>query len=254
MPLFTALTTQKHARSARTWLVRNPAAAQLLTEITQGTKPLDHTAFTDHPSARKVAFLRELFVEHGLIEPFNKDIETYEDWLEGKLADAPAGIAAMIRLYGRWTHLNRMHPLARTHQTRTGTLLSAKQSTTVAVEFLEFLTSRNVSPGQCRQQGIDDWLPSGPTTRALARSFVRLAIGHHHLPKDSSDLWPKKDDESQPPRNSHSLTLGATYLGRTALVARCSAVTTRHNRGYWHFRAFCAYVHFSSIRLKLGHE
>jgi hypothetical protein len=33
MPLFIALTTQKHARSARTWLVRNPVAAQLLTEI-----------------------------------------------------------------------------------------------------------------------------------------------------------------------------------------------------------------------------
>jgi hypothetical protein len=182
MPLFTALTTQKHARSARTWLVRNPAAAQLLTGIAQGTKPLDHTSFTNHPSARKVAFLPELFVEHGLIEPFNKDIETYQDWLEDKLTDAQTGIATMVRLYGRWAHLNRMHQLARTHQSRKGTLLSARQSTTVAIESLEFLASRNINPGACRQQDIDDWLASGPTTRALARSFMRWAIEHHHLP------------------------------------------------------------------------
>jgi hypothetical protein len=183
IPLFEALTTQQNARSARTWLAMNNSSATLLSQIAKGAKPLTHEAFTGHPQPGKVSFLRELCVEHGLLNGYHKDIEAYETWLETKLSTLTARNSSLIRRYGKWAHLNRMHHLADTGKLRKGTLLSARQSTTAAIGFLDFLTSRETDPGQCRQQDIDDWLISGPTTHALARTFVRWAIKHHHMPK-----------------------------------------------------------------------
>ncbi|WP_136642203.1 hypothetical protein [Subtercola vilae] len=51
--LFTALTTQEHARSARIWLIVNPDVTELLRALATGTAPLKHDTFTRHPSRRK---------------------------------------------------------------------------------------------------------------------------------------------------------------------------------------------------------
>lgn len=88
----------------------------------------------------------------------------------------------LIRQYVRWVHLNRMHHLATTGGMRKGTVLSAKQSTTVAIEFLTYLRDARTPPDACSQAHIDDWLSTGPTTRSLARGFVRWAIANGHLP------------------------------------------------------------------------
>lgn len=90
LPLFTALTSQKHARS-RVWLSVNQHAAQLLRDLAQGRLSLTHETFQQHPAPQKVAFLRALCIEHQLLEPVNLDIERFQDWLAVKLADLSAG-------------------------------------------------------------------------------------------------------------------------------------------------------------------
>ncbi|RFA11765.1 hypothetical protein B7R22_17905 [Subtercola boreus] len=61
-------------------------------------------------------------------------------------------------------------------------MLSAKQSTSAAIGFLQHLRDQGRSPATCTQADVDDWLADGPTTRSLARTFVRWASAHHHLP------------------------------------------------------------------------
>lgn len=182
LPLFTALTRQAHARSARVWLIVNPHATTLIRDLAQGVVPLDHATFTGHGHPSKVAFLRELCVEHGLLEPVHLDIERFQTWLDDKLAGADPDDARLLKQYARWVHLNRMHHLATTGQLKKGTFLSAKQSTTVALEFLGYIRDRGRFPATCTQADVDDWLATGPTTRSLARGFVRWAISHRHLP------------------------------------------------------------------------
>lgn len=63
-----------------------------------------------------------------------------------------------------------------------GTILSARQSTTVALDFLAFLAGRDTTLHRCEQADIDQWLADGPTTRSPARGFVRWAIEHRHAP------------------------------------------------------------------------
>jgi integrase len=182
LPLFASFTSQKLARSARVWMITNPAAKNLLREIARRRAPLTHESFTGHDQPTKVAFLRELFIEHGLLEPVHLEIERFETWLHTKLAGAGPEHSRLVRQYARWVHINRMHHLAQTGRLRKGTLLSAKQSTTVALEFLRFLQQHAVTPRKCSQADIDRWLSTGPTTRSLARGFVRWASQHGHLP------------------------------------------------------------------------
>ncbi|MCU1527105.1 MAG: hypothetical protein JWP75_868 [Frondihabitans sp.] len=181
-PLFTAMTGQVHARSARIWLLTNPHTTKLLQDLASGAVPLEHSTFTDHEQPSKVAFLRELCIEHGLLEPVHLDIERFERWLDDTLRHAHAEDARLIKQFARWVHLNRMHHLAATGHLKKGTFLSAKQSTTVALNFLQHLRDRDRSPASCTQTDIDGWLGGGPTTRSLARTFVRWACSHGHLP------------------------------------------------------------------------
>ena len=143
--------------------------------------PLDHATFTEHPSPARVAFLRELCIEHGLLSPVHLDIERFESWLAHKSELAHPADGRLVVQYGRWVHLNRMNHLAEIGQLKKGTFLSAKQSTTVALEFLAYLRERHTEPADCCQADIDDWLSGGPTTRSLARGFIHWAMKHGHL-------------------------------------------------------------------------
>lgn len=181
LPLFTALTQQTHARSARTWLTINPHATRLLQGLARGAVPLRHATFTDHPHPRKVAFLRELCIEHGLLDPVSLDIERFQTWLDSKLRTVNPVDARLIKQYARWVHLKRMQHLVDTGAVKKGTFLAARQSTTVALEFLRHIRASGLTPATCTQACVDDWLATGPTTRSLARGFVRWASAHRHL-------------------------------------------------------------------------
>lgn len=181
-PLLEALSRQKNPRSARTWLTVNCHAAQLLRDIAQGKSPLTHETFQNHPYPEKVAFLRELCIEHELLDPVNLDIERFQDWLKAKTNALDNQDARLISQYARWVHLHRMRHLENTGKLKTGTFLAAKQSTTMAIGFLQHLRTRGRSPQDCTQHDIDEWLAGGPTTRSLARGFVRWATQHGHLP------------------------------------------------------------------------
>jgi len=164
-------------------MITNPNAKNLLRDIAHGKASIAHKTFTGHPQPTKVAFLRELFIEHELLEPVHLEIEKFETWLQKKLLDTTPEQSRLIRQYARWVHINRMQHLAQTGQLRKGTLLAARQSTSVALDFLRFLDEQNVDSAQCSQADIDRWLSTGPTSRSLARGFVRWASQHGHIPR-----------------------------------------------------------------------
>ncbi|MBG6240136.1 hypothetical protein IWX78_003131 [Mycetocola sp. CAN_C7] len=189
------MTQQTHARSVRVWLIVNPHTTKLIRDLARGIVPLEHPTFTDHSHPSKVAFLRELCIEHGLLDPVHLDIERFQNWLDSKLHHTNADDARLLKQYARWVHLNRMHHLAATGQLKKGAFLSAKQSTSVALEFLEYIREQGHSPTTCTQADVDNWLATGPTTRSLARGFVRWAISHRHI---SSLEFPYRVAKSEP--------------------------------------------------------
>lgn len=183
-PLYQALTSQRLARSARVWLTINPPTTQLLRDLAADRAPLKHETFTEHPEPRKVQHLRKLLTSLGMLKAYDPLIERYEDWLATKLEGMTmVPDRQLITQYARFVHLNRMRHLASKDQLKTGALLSARQSTSVAIEFLAFLGARGKVSRDCEQADVDAWLAGGPTTRSMARTFVRWAIASKNIPK-----------------------------------------------------------------------
>lgn len=128
--------------------------------------------------------LRDLLVEHGVLDPFDRHVALFEQWLERTLPSIadPAHRALLLR-YATWHHLRRMRTLASAGRLRPGYIGTARQSITVAGQFLQFLSGLGRDLQDTQQADIDAWLAGGPTTRSAARSFARWAISNRQLPK-----------------------------------------------------------------------
>jgi hypothetical protein len=57
-----------------------------------------------------------------------------------------------------------------------GTFLRSKQSVTVAIDFLNWLTERGVALVELQQGHLDAWQAEGPTTRGIADRVLKWAI------------------------------------------------------------------------------
>lgn len=181
-PLHEGICAQARPRSALTWL-RNPEIRELLAAIATGARPLAHATFDDHPSPRTAMHLRELFIEHGLLEPIDRNLLLFETWLGRTLAKVADGDHhGLLNQFATWHHLRRMRRLSADGQLQWGTVRAAKQDISVARDFLRHLSERGRTPPECRQADIDHWLATGPTTRSTARTFVRWAVKNQHLP------------------------------------------------------------------------
>ncbi|RKS16685.1 hypothetical protein DFO58_3240 [Arthrobacter sp. AG1021] len=183
-PFYDAVTTQPNARSATVWLKTNPATRKLLGDLASGKADLAHRTFIEHPEPAKVNHLRRILTSLEALEDYGSRVERFETWLEAKLSDVPnRAHQKLIQQFATFVYLNRLRTLESQGQLEEGTLLSARQSTTVAIDFLAFLQERRKSVAGCTRQDIYDWLASGSTTRSIARTFVRWAIQARHIPK-----------------------------------------------------------------------
>jgi hypothetical protein len=75
----------------------------------------------------------------------------------------------VIDRYIRWKHLRRMRELS---PITNGTFLRAKQSTTVAIEFCNWLTKREETLPETTQAHLDTWIAEGPSTRLVVDRFL----------------------------------------------------------------------------------
>ena len=78
--------------------------------------------------------------------------------------------------FATWHHLRRLRRDSTPGQSSDGSTRSAKQEITETIKFLTWLYEthhRNAST--CRQQDVDEWLATGPTTRYHVRAFFAWA-------------------------------------------------------------------------------
>jgi hypothetical protein len=181
LPLFEAICAQPRPRSAMIWL-RNPRVHEPLRGMARGELAINHATFDRQPSPRTAMHLRELFIRHGLLEPRDRFLLLFQQWLDRKLATvSDPEHRRLLQLFATWHHLRRLRDQAAAGALHNGPVHTAKQEITVAAQFLGFLADRGRSPATCRQADVDAWLATGPTTRSSARTFVRWAIRNKHL-------------------------------------------------------------------------
>lgn len=177
-PLATALKTMKRANSGLTWIRQEHVAAFL--QRLAVAPSVTHQALDALPSPRTREYVRGLLVEHGVLARRDELRARYDDWAKKALdrVDDPEN-RDLVRRYIRWHHQRRMN---HTGEVRHGTFLRSKQSVTVAIDFLNWLTDRGTRLAGLRQAHLDAWQAEGPTTREIADRFLNWAIKTHTAP------------------------------------------------------------------------
>lgn len=112
------------------------------------------------------------------------NLAKYEHWSRGKLdAVTDPDHRQAIERYIRWHHLRRLREQARTAPVPNGSFLRAKQYTTVAIDFVNWLTRRGRTLAECDQHEVDAWFAGGTTTRRHAVSFLQWAAKQRLAPQ-----------------------------------------------------------------------
>ncbi|WP_256869833.1 Fis family transcriptional regulator [Paenarthrobacter ureafaciens] len=161
----------KRANSGLTW-IQQPHVTGFLRELA-ASPDITHTGLDQLPASPTREYVRGLLVEHNVL-PRRDELSTrFTSWA-GQAIDrvTTQNHRDVIRRYIRWHHQRRMNHMDEVTQ---GTFLRAKQSVTVAIELLNWLTKHNTDLPTMTQAHLDRWQTEGPTTRGIASRFLDWA-------------------------------------------------------------------------------
>lgn len=183
LPLADAIKTMKRANSGITW-IRQPHVDHFLRTLAANPAAITHQGLDQLPRSRTREYVRELLIEHEVLPTRNRYLAEFGDWAAAKketLSDpAHQGI---LEQFLRWHQSRRLQSVDTTARAIAyGKFLDAKQTTTVAVLFLNSLTDRGTSLHETRQADLDLFIAAGPQTHRRAETFLRWAIKHRHCP------------------------------------------------------------------------
>lgn len=174
----------KRANSGLTWL-RKLETQALLASLRAMTGALSHEQLDAlDGSAKSIDYIRSLFVEHGLLPRRDRYLVAFDAWCDGReerVGNPDARL--MFRQFLQWGQRRRLRRAAEAHggEVPLGAFLTAKQTTTVAIEFLNVVCAGGVSLADVNQHDIDAWFGSGPRTREHAAVFLYWAIKQKHV-------------------------------------------------------------------------
>ncbi|WJJ14429.1 Fis family transcriptional regulator (plasmid) [Prescottella equi] len=193
-PLAVAIAAMPRANSGVTWIRANPKVRELLRALGDGTVELTHEALDNLPGSRTVEFIRGLLVANDALPPRDRLLAAYERWLHKKLETiADDDHRRIVERFGRWHHLRKLRDHAKAGPVESGPFLRAKQSTTVAVQFLAWLATRGRELGGCTQHDLDSWYGTGPSTRQHVERFLYWCRSNRLTPKLEI---PRRSDDS----------------------------------------------------------
>ena len=179
-------------RIAYVWIQRNAAVQTTLGQLATGEVALDHATFDQLPG-RTTEYLRGLLIEHGCLPSRDRYLAAFENWLPTKLDQIPDPAARRhIDAFARWHLLRQLRDRAKREPIPAGAFLNAKQSTTVAIAFLDWLAGRGQQLETVTQADVDAWYAGGPSTRQHAARFLSWAREQHLIRIDQPRL--KRDD------------------------------------------------------------
>jgi hypothetical protein len=162
--------------SILTWK-RSPSVQTLLTALSCGDIPLSHDGLDEVGQSRQITHLRSLLEHNGLLPRRDEHLACFESWLAAKLDAIPeTAVRAPVEQFATWHHLRRLRRNSTPGQTSERSTQSAKQQITETIKFLGWLNETHQrTAASCRQQDVDEWLATGPTTRHHVRAFFAWA-------------------------------------------------------------------------------
>lgn len=169
------------SRAALGLVRRDPQLAAVLGEITAGRRVLDHDTLDDLKPSPSVRHLRDLLVDVGALPARNRQLADFDSWCAHILDGVtPPADRRTITHYATWHHRRRLARHADDATLKPWATRVARQQIRVAIAFLAWLRTHDLSLAECRQANLDQWFSTGPTTRNSTVGFLHWARTQRH--------------------------------------------------------------------------
>jgi hypothetical protein len=173
-PLAAGLKAMARPNRGVTW-IKQSHVKQTLRALAAAER-VTHETLDEAPGRQQSKdYIRGLLVEYQALPPRDELLTRYDAWSAAAIARVtdPAH-RDVLRRYVTWHHKRRLRgsPGLVAH----GAFLRAKQQVTVAAELMNWLTDRGATLDGLSQTQLDHWRAEGPTTRAIANSFLGWAM------------------------------------------------------------------------------
>lgn len=171
-----ALCRVERPASILTWK-RSPKVKALLAGLACGEIKLTHQDLDKAGTDTATNHLRSLLEHAGILAARDEPLARFERWLVEKLESVTEPVVhGAVQQFARWHHLRRLRKASVPGQSSAAGARYAKQEITEAIKFLTWLHStHHRTLASCRQQDVDEWLASGPTTRLKIRNLLAWA-------------------------------------------------------------------------------
>lgn len=200
--LLEEFTKVERPASIITWL-RNPRATGLLRSLGSGATAYSHEAFDELPRSKTVEHVRAVLVQAGVLTARDPHFPGFLRWLDVKLtAISDDGRRRTIRQFAQWKFVVAIRTLVDGEQPTHAAIAHARQSITVADQFLTWLAEQQQSLALATQLDLDRWLATGPSTRTRVHPFIVWAVQSRNahgltMPTTKSSDGPEMDHQQR---------------------------------------------------------
>lgn len=161
------------------WL-RFSQSGKYFAQLAAGEIEVSHDALDELESPAAADYLRTLLVTSGVLPPNQIGVHRVEAWLSRKTADLGSD-GRIVELFARWSVVRRLRAAEQRGELTPGKTRWGRAELSAAVGFVQWLHDRDLDVASCQQTDLDLYTASGPSTRRIARSFVRWCAANDHM-------------------------------------------------------------------------
>lgn len=181
--LIDAIAGMSRPNSGLTW-IRQAHVRDVLVALSASPDRLTHATLDSFEPSRTIEYIRSLLMEHGVLQTRDTLLAEFERWgaLRPEMLTDPAMRPVLIQFI-RWHQKRRIFQAASDNNdvVPRGVFLNAKQTTTVAINFLNWVTEKKLALLEVDQHAVDEWFGNGPSTRELSQMFIYWAQDKRHM-------------------------------------------------------------------------
>jgi hypothetical protein len=170
-----ALTSTERPGTVAAWL--DKSAAPSILQNLDAESELTHAALDALPPGKPAEHLRSVLVAIGTLPHRDEQMARLERWITtatGSRGDPSQ--QHMLHHYAVWHLLRRLRRRTGSTDTTHGQLVGVRQHVKAAIAFLDWLTARDLTLADCRQNDLDAWIAGGQASyRRETGHFIRWA-------------------------------------------------------------------------------
>lgn len=173
-PVYETLLAAPRPQTTLFWFTRSEGPA-ILARMARGELAISHATFDELPLNKTNNYLRDLLTAVGVLAPFHPKLARVARWIDELVTQVPAEQAEVLKRFGRWHVMRRLHQHAQAGTLTTGVISNERAAIVVTLRFLDWLQQRGTPLAELTQADIDTYAVEHRGRAIALRPFLTWA-------------------------------------------------------------------------------